>query len=567
MKQKSLIAIVCLAAVCLTGCQKSALSESCWKSAKKADSLESYVREHADEIDVEALKTEAGSQDSTLSRQFKATALLCALESQSDPGYPVSSSYADSYLAKVNTEGEEFWKVLEESFYPHDDFQSIFAAADHLDAQTLTNLISGIPANSSYAEKFREAVGKYIRENPAKTAAAVPDLEKTEYFKDWSLDDWKRTYLYSYTEPGLIQTDTADEAIAYISCLRGSMLPMLEAEFGTEEFQEASELTNENYYSTNLTVTVADSLSLKEPDEASLPETIETEGKKIAAFYQNPHTEEFKDSPAPLRLLGDFMLSLPDEEYPQSLAEADYYLVLTPSYEYGDFYTDMSGKESKIQQVSSSTSVDLYESGTGTLLRHLGNVMEHPSSSIFEDLSEESAEYPELTASDILSYIYHHVNEPDSYAYLMDHTAGKSELQAGESIILGNWEITYHSCKISQTFDSGMFRFTADDGMQIVRGEFTVANCGTESDTFLPTVYYTDQDPVVQISDADRENYYESVNALNDSRCLSNTSLEPGESRDGELIFQIPTELAQGTEPLCIVVSLDNRSVFYPLER
>ena len=182
--------------------------------------------------------------------------------------------------------------------------------------------------------------------------------------------------------------------------LRGSRLPMLEAEFGTEEFQEASELTNENYYSTNLTVTVADSLSLKEPDEASLHETIETEGKKISAFYQNPHTEEFteefKDSPAPLRLLGDFMLSLPDEEYPQSLAEADYYLVLTPSYEYGDFYTDMSGKESKIQQVSSSTSVDLYESGTGTLLRHLGNVMEHPSSSIFEDLSEESAEYPEL---------------------------------------------------------------------------------------------------------------------------------------------------------------------------
>jgi len=155
MKQKSLIAIVCLASICLTGCQKSALSESCWKSAKKADSLESYVKEHADEIDMDALKTEAGSAESTLSRQFKATALLCALESQSDSGYPVSSSYADSYLAKVNTEGEEFLNVLEESFYPHDDFQSIFAAADHLDAQTLANLISGIPADSSYAEEFK----------------------------------------------------------------------------------------------------------------------------------------------------------------------------------------------------------------------------------------------------------------------------------------------------------------------------------------------------------------------------------------------------------------------------
>ena len=53
--------------------------------------------------------------------------------------YPVSASYADSYFAKVNTEGEEFWTSMKEAFYPYDCLMPMFGAAGNLEGQTLVN--------------------------------------------------------------------------------------------------------------------------------------------------------------------------------------------------------------------------------------------------------------------------------------------------------------------------------------------------------------------------------------------------------------------------------------------
>ena len=261
------------------------------------------------------------------------------------------------------------------------------------------------------------------------------------------------------------------------------------------------------------------------------------------------------------------MLELADEECPKSPEEADYYLVLTPAYEYGDYYQDNAGNETKIQQVYATTAIDLYDAKTGTLLRHLGDITEMPPSTIFKDLSEESAQYPDITSADVLTYIYHNVNTPDSYTSLLDNTVGLgSELSKDESVILGNWEITYHSSQTVKEFDEGMFRYTAKDGCQFIRGEFTIKNVGTENDTFLPMVYYVDKDPIVQITDANRENFYNCVDAMSASRCLNGTSLEPGESKDGELIFEVADEAIQGEGPLYAAVSLGNKIVYYTLE-
>lgn len=590
MKRKLLIAAGCLMLFSLTACQnsKATLAESSWNSIKKADSFEGYFKEHTDDIDMEALKEEAGSSDSSLSQQFKATALLCALEyrnslesgSISDStyttlssdeknamyqfDYPISSSYADSFLAKVDTEGEQFWRALEDAYYPYECFLPLVAAADQLEGQTLSNLVSKIPSDSSYGSSFKSALDTWIEKNPVKTASAAEDLTSAGYYDDWSLDDWKQTYFFNYTDAYNIKTGTVDEAFTYLNYLRDSLLPSLETKFSKDDFQNVSEQTSENYYSTNLAITIEEELKLTE--EGDQPDTIELEGKKTAAFYRNPHTEEFKDSPTPLRLLGDFMLELPEEEYPKSTSEADYYLVLTPAYEYGDYYQDTSGNATKIQEVYSSTSIDLYDAKTGALLRHIGNITESPSSRIFKDLSDEAAQYPELVSADILSYIYHNINTPETYIALLDNTAGLgSELQRDESIILGNWEITYHSSQIVKEFDEGMFRYTANDGCQFVRGEFTITNKGTENDTFLPMIYTVSEDPIAQVTDSKRENFYDCVNAVTNSKCLNSTSLEAGESKDGEIIFEVPDEVALGTEPLYIAVSLGKQIFYYPL--
>ena len=47
----------------LTACQggSGSVAESCWKKAKKADSLEDYMAENEDKVDLEALKQEDSS--------------------------------------------------------------------------------------------------------------------------------------------------------------------------------------------------------------------------------------------------------------------------------------------------------------------------------------------------------------------------------------------------------------------------------------------------------------------------------------------------------------------------
>ena len=173
--KKILIAALCLMLGCLTACKGGASTEAgrFWKAAAKADSMEAYVEEHAEDLDLETLKAEAGADDASLSQQFQAVALLCAAEYQgylsTQEGsvweddfftfdYPVSASYADSYFAKVNTEGEEFWTSMKEAFYPYDCLMPMFGAAGNLEGQTLVNLLEGEPEDSTLATEIEDAV-------------------------------------------------------------------------------------------------------------------------------------------------------------------------------------------------------------------------------------------------------------------------------------------------------------------------------------------------------------------------------------------------------------------------
>ena len=168
--------------------------------------------------------------------------------------------------------------------------------------------------------------------------------------------------------------------------------------------------------------------------------------------------------------------------------------------------------------------------------------------------------------ADVLSFIYHNLNNPDRYVTLIDHTEGKEAgLQGGEPVILGNWEITYHSGQIVKSFDEGLFRYTAKDGYQYVRAEISVKNLGAAEDIFLPLVYRVGEDPVVQIKDAAGKKSFDCVHAINDSRCLNSTLLQAGESKQGELIFEVPDRIL-GKKPLYVAVSLGNQRVKYQLE-
>lgn len=562
MKKRSWIILAGLAFVCLTACgQKGTPAEAKWAAAKKSDDMAAYVTEHRDEL--EELKAEAQSAEA-LGQQFKAVALLCMAEYQDQLtagdssqisgqmnhdvflfDYPNTSAYADNYFSKVNTDGAAFWESLKDAYYPYDYFLPMLAATSSLDAQTLSNLLKGIPADSGYQSYLEDAIDAWIKNKPGNIPAVGDALMEMGYFDDWNSYDWTGTYLSKSTAPNLIQTNTAEDGLAYVLYMRDSLIPGMEAALGRDTFWKTSEITGEDYYSTDLAVTVKEGLQLSEPQEDGLPETIELEGKKVAAFYHNPAAGEDPDAPSSWRVLGDFMMGLPDSELPSSLSEADYYLVLTSDHQFGNYYYDQSNNPTKIQAVYSSTSIDLYDAATGAYLRHVGNVMEEPSNTIFKDLSKEASQYPELVKADVLSYIYHNMNEPDTYKTLLDNTSNIEEpLLTGSTGLIGPWEITLNSLEVTDSFDDSLYTYSASDGCKIVRAFLTVTNRGFAKDSFLSGTLHLDPNGLIAgVIDGSSDDYYTVTDAMTYSKCLNGKSVEPGESIEGEVLFEVPDEI------------------------
>lgn len=573
MKRKLLLTAACLMLVLLSACQAKSATDTCWDAAKKAGGLEDYVKEQAESIDTEALKQEA--QEGELSQQFKAAAILSTLEyQQASAGdssltrfrfdYPTSGTYAVQFLSKVNADPDAFWASMEDAFSPYDCYLPIFAAAQELDAATLGKLLETIPSDMA---KFQDAIDEWVEHNPGRLPEIGSTLLEQGYFDDYELSDFRSTFCALDPNSFLVQTDTPEDAFQYVTYLRDTMLPAVAGD-SQQSLMKTSDITGADYYSDSMMVTITgDGPSLQEPAEDGLPETIELEGKTVAAFYRNPTAGNFQDYLPSLQFMGGFLLSLPAEEVPASLSAADYYLVLTANFEKGDFYQTMGGSDTSNQQVNSITSVDLYEASTGAFLRHLGNVKETPPDTIYTSYGDTSLQYPVPVAADVLAYLYHNVNNPDAYISLVDNTpVNGTVLDPDVPVILSNWEITYHSSKVMNQFESSLYIYTASDGKQFVVADMTVTNRGLESDTFLPMLYYVGQDPIVQVADSTKTDLYDCVDPITYSPSLNNTTLDPGESKDGELIFEIPDSLAQSGEQLYLAVSLgENLMVYYPL--
>ncbi len=586
MKKRGMPAVWCLLVLGLllglAGCQKEELTygQECWSAAKKEKSLEEYAKLYALQLDRDVLEAEADSQELPLARLFQITALLGAQEYQSQwPGgiapdwkdgmfeadFPETAVYADRFFAQIDTAGEAFWEAFEEAFYPYDCLWPVFAAAKEWSGDRLLKLLQDIPEDSSFQSQWEDTIERWLGGNPARAAAVGDALMGIGYFDDWSATDFRGTFYSNSLRPYRIRTETIDEAIAYAKYVKNTLHPLQEAMAGGSSCMAESSWMDTPFYQTDLMVTLGETVSLKEGAGEGQPEVIETEGKKVLALYRNVQTEEFKDSPPPLRLMGDFLMSLSQEERPGTQSEADYYLVLTPHYEYGYYYQTAGGNDSAIQQVYSSTAVSLYDAKSGALLRHLGNVMEEPSDTIVASYDDQGLRYPEIVTADTLIYMYRHVNEPDAYAGLVDQTAGRSELAAGESIMLGGWEITYHSAETTALVEGDLSQSKPKEGNLFVQAFFTITNHTPERENFMPLINYDGKSPEVYLLDAASEEVYVSEDILTYRNGLCNKGVDPETSADGELFFQLPEDAAENRENLYIVIVLGNQMVYYPL--
>lgn len=566
MRRICLLIVSCLA-LCLMGCgeQKTpTYAESCWESINYSAHLEDYLAEHADSLDMEKLQSEAGNAENTLSQQFRATALLCAVEYGKQSGqYPVSAPYADAFLVNALTDEKKFWNVLSEVSSYEEFLLPVLSASRELDGDLMVKILESIPGADLQSRMVRLKLDDWIEENPIKMVQIGDGLIASGYFDDWAVSDWRKMFFYQDPHAG-----SMEEAVQYIAYLRNTILPIIQTGEDPALSVTASDLTGGDYFNTKMTVVIGENINLQEPEDGQDAEEIAIEGKKVAALYRNPYGEEFPGSPEPLRLLSDFMLNLPEQAYPATVEEADYYLILTPEYEYGGYYFDNdSGNDTDIRAVNSLTSIDLYEAGTGRFLRHLGNVVEESSRGIYAQRSDDTPRYPEEVKGDILYYIYSHANDPDAYAFLVDHLGDRVEFERDESIIIGQWEITYHASEVADSIRDDIFEYTPNEGARLIKAEFTITNRGLKDARFLSSDFDSREDVGVYLIDRADNVYYECINRdVFGMDLFGGDWMAPGELQTGELIYQVPEETARRTEDLSVAVFRNHQVLICPLE-
>ena len=145
------------------------------------------------------------------------------------------------------------------------------------------------------------------------------------------------------------------------------------------------------------------------------------------------------------------------------------------------------------------------------------------------------------------------------------------EFERDEAILIGQWEITYHGCEIVDAFETSLSQYTADAGNQYVKAEITITNRGITSDSFLPATISVGsdswEDMNVYIVDFANETFYDCINQnIMNFGLFGKSTMEPGESMTGELVFEVPEDAIQEMEALYIAASRGRQVIVCPLE-
>lgn len=569
--------------ISLAACQgentadSSKYPDTIWEKAVSGGGIRAYIKEHQDELDQEALSLAAGDDTISLNGQFKATVLLCELDYQkymaeTDVGsqgdvfaadYPVSAAYANDFLSKAGTDTEAFWEALEPVESSFNYFLNLLAAAGSVSGETLVQLTAGRPEGySEYESSISKAVWQWLTGNPQHFTESAEALAQAGFFENQEFHELQSQFL----DDESIVLEDIDSGLAYIRTIRDTFIPMAEQDFpeDLERIRQTSELLGDVCYRTGLMVSIPDTLELN--DEGETAEAIAVEGKKIIAFYHNTRRQEYPDSPAPLRIIGDFMMALSPEQFPETPEAADYWLILTPNYVTGDFYQTSSGSSLQVQEVYSFTAVDLYEAG-GRLLRHVGVIKEKPPERTFYRIDNEQLllQYPSQVSADILTFIYQHINEPETFRYLMEaHSGDQTGLGVGDDAGIGTWEMLLNSYDLVNSFEEGNYRYTPEEGNKFLRCHFTITNHNNKTMSLFPLIYHIGTDLCAVLKDGGG-NSYQPLGGVHSSKYFSSTSFAAGESRSGYILFEVPADIAEDGTAISLEFSIKPQNVVYIL--
>ena len=140
-------------------------------------------------------------------------------------------------------------------------------------------------------------------------------------------------------------------------------------------------------------------------------------------------------------------------------------------------------------------------------------------------------------------------------------TSSTSEnmIQLGEASTLGNWSITATAAQSVDSIPDGYGTFSPDDGNKYFVVSLSVTNNGKTAGTFLPSFSMgTDVQAKIVYGDGYQ---FSATHLLGYSKTLHDQTLNPLSTKDGDIAFEIPDNVASASDELILQLKSGNSVV------
>ena len=135
-------------------------------------------------------------------------------------------------------------------------------------------------------------------------------------------------------------------------------------------------------------------------------------------------------------------------------------------------------------------------------------------------------------------------------------TSTADTIQIGEAGVLGDWGITASDAQYLDSIPDGYGSFSPDDGNKYLVVSISVTNNGKSASNFLPS-FGMNNDVRAKILYGDGYEF-STTQLLGYSRNLHNESLNPLSTKEGDVVFEIPNNIADSSEELILCFSAGN---------
>lgn len=137
------------------------------------------------------------------------------------------------------------------------------------------------------------------------------------------------------------------------------------------------------------------------------------------------------------------------------------------------------------------------------------------------------------------------------------------ESAVGDTVTLGDWDITLDSFKVAGQIKSDDRIYKAREGKKLVIAKITVKNNGKEENEFLKKFVYSGKDIVSQVVYETEE--FSGTDLLGYKKNLFGKKVKPSSTLSGVAAYEVPTKTAK-SEGLKLVFSIGDEAVSYVLK-